>query len=260
MLVFRDLYRYYSRLQLTIPEDRPSAIAALEKRLIKRLGVRGGCGIVDDGVFGYRLVEDGTTADGVFGDGSPGLLRRSLLWCRGSDEASLKRIFFPPQGQGPWGDGASPPSWSWMAYQGGIDYLEKPFDPIEWAYGDVISPWSGAAMGTWSSCGDSGAGRAGLEAVVREIKHDAWKEPHAEVIFDNPAVARGFKGLKCVILGRLQSQSHVQSRTHCVMLVAPFNSVPKGHRRGAWYERVGVGYLCSDLIELGEPGTLASIY
>lgn len=241
MLVFQDLYRYYSRLEVTSPEDRPLAIAVLEKRLIQSLGVRGGYGIVDDGVNG----------DGDFSGGGS-MLRRSLLWCRGSDEASLERIT--------WEDGAPSPSWSWMAYQGGIDYLEMPFESIQWAYRDIKSPWSDAAKGTWSSGSDPGAGRTELKVIVRKIKLVTWVDEHSYVKFDSPAKAsKSGMGLGCVILGRLRSGYRVQSRTHCVMLVTPISSVP-GHRRGPCYERVGVGYLCSDLIELGEPGTHARIY
>lgn len=244
MLAFRDLYRYYSRLEHSSPEGRPIEIARLEKRLVHSFCVRGGYGIVDDA-------------------GNPGLLRRSLLWCRGSDEPSLQRISFQLEGLGHWaGKAPPPPSWSWMAYQGGIDYLDLSFDPIEWAYRDIESPWSGAAMGAWDVIGDSAAGRTELKVVVRSIKPGGWKETHSQVIYDIPAEARKFgRGLKCVILGRQRSRGFVQTRTYCVLLVIPLGS-HFGHRRNGelCYERVGAGYLCSDLIELEELGVLASIF
>lgn len=246
MLVFRDLYSYYSRLKLDNQRDRPLAIAVLEKRLIQGLGLRGGYGIVDDGLF---------DASG------PGLLRRSLLWCRGSDEASLRRIDF--QDDGHWHDSdkeAPPPSWSWMAYEGGIDYLDLSFEPILWASRDIESPWSGAATGTWDGMGDSGSGRTELKVVVRSIKLEKWLDAHSYVKFDNPTKAsKSGIGLACVVLGRLRTRGTVQSRTHCVMLVIPTSSVLKRGREPC-YERVGVGYLCSDLIDLEELGVLASIH
>ena len=72
--------------------------------------VRGGFGILDEGEM-------------------RGLLRRSLLWCRGPDSLTpkLSRIKFSA-------DSVPVPSWSWMAYTGGkdypgaIDYLDLEFD------------------------------------------------------------------------------------------------------------------------------------
>lgn len=73
---------------------------------------------------------------GVFDDKSSSLLPRSLLWRRTDPEQGLKplrRIL--PEGQ--------LPSWSWMAYDGPIDYLDVPFGEVDWFEGDIVSPWSG---------------------------------------------------------------------------------------------------------------------
>lgn len=236
VLVIQDLYKYYSRLKFSYTTDRPIAIAGLEKRLIQSFGLKGGYGVVDDD--------------------RPGLLRRSLLWCRGSDEESLKRIFSPPTERVFTDLQAHPPSWSWMAHEGGIDYLELPFDGVEWDERAIDSPWSGASIGTWDSSGDSGQGCT-LRAIVRTIDSRARKQTDFQVIYDSPE--KSFElgmGLKCVTLGRLKSGSRAQA--HCALLVVPMGS-DLDHEGKPRYERVGVGYVPRDWIGLEEP-ELASIY
>ncbi|KAF2677147.1 HET-domain-containing protein [Lentithecium fluviatile CBS 122367] len=76
---FQELYRQYSRLAFTRYEDRPFAIAGLEKRLQKAFGIEGSFSVFYDGPDG-------------------GLFHRSLLWQRGEqpeDEAVLTPIDFP---------------------------------------------------------------------------------------------------------------------------------------------------------------------
>ncbi|KAF2799760.1 hypothetical protein K505DRAFT_345716 [Melanomma pulvis-pyrius CBS 109.77] len=77
---FQDLYRLYSQLQFTRYEDRPFAVAGLEKRLFKTLQTKGGHGIFDDG----------DRPDG-------GLFHRSLLWRRRDEKVNLTPINFPAE-------------------------------------------------------------------------------------------------------------------------------------------------------------------
>lgn len=230
----------YSRLGFSHQEDRPIAIAGLEKRLIQSLDVHGGYGILDDD--------------------KPGLLRRSLLWCRGSDEGSLERINFSPnERQQIAHEVPPPPSWSWMAHQGGIDYLDLPFDQVEWEDHDILSPWSSAPKGTWYSS-DSGRDSVALSVIVRAFQPEATTRMDSMFIYDNPKMAYGLGAeLKCVILGRNKSHDHIrQTRIHYVMLVIPQDPAPE--HRGLRYERVGVGYMPGHLIELQGPTILARLY
>lgn len=113
---YEDLYRQYSRLDFTRIMDRSVAILGLEQRMVRDFKAWGGYGIFDDK--------------------SSSLLPRGLLWRRTDSEAGLKplrRIL--PEGQ--------LPSWSWMAYDGPIDYLDVPFGEVHWFAGDIVSPWSG---------------------------------------------------------------------------------------------------------------------
>ncbi|KAM7185615.1 hypothetical protein V8F33_012293 [Rhypophila sp. PSN 637] len=153
---YQDLYRRYSRLELTNAYDRPTAIGGLQDRLLKALNVKGGFGVFDQG------------------QKKKGLLRRSLLWVRctsplpcstcgdvdmalDSDEsgtlgsrhaapgdglASLEKIDFTSQ---------RVPSWSWMAVRGAIDYVSPDFNGVEWE--EMESPWSGGLVSVTTGAG-----------------------------------------------------------------------------------------------------------
>jgi len=121
--LYESLYRTYSRLKFTRISDRPIAIAGLEQRLVAAFDTHGGYGVFERPFFG-----------------------RSLLWKR--DEASgrpMTPIVFPP------GQEYRVPSWSWMAYVGAVEFMDLPFDGVEWLHEheeySIRSPWA-AAMAT----------------------------------------------------------------------------------------------------------------
>jgi hypothetical protein len=99
--IYKALYERYSRLQFTRAADRAVGIAALEARLLRAFDTSGGYGIFEK------------------------FLGRSLLWRPAAGEA-LERIDFR-------GSLRRPPSWSWMAYTGGIDYFDVGSDHVDWA-------------------------------------------------------------------------------------------------------------------------------
>jgi hypothetical protein len=115
---YQEIYMEYSRRSLSEPYDRSRAIQGLEKRLIGRFGSKGGHGVFYNGRKG-------------------GLLQRGLLWHRGHDMLSLQPIKFPAdKGYD------SLPSWSWMAYTGGIDYVKIFGGKSDWGAGEFASPWN----------------------------------------------------------------------------------------------------------------------
>lgn len=150
--LYQDLYSKYSRLELSRHEDRPIAIAGIEKHLVLSFQVRGGFG--------------------VFDDGERGLLWRSLLWRRGRNEEEeaprLQRIDFEHV-EGSAAGRIAPPSWSWMAYRGAIDYLDPPFDRMEWEERDIYSQWSNTAGKTWSYSRDYSACPLELTVTPRPV-------------------------------------------------------------------------------------------
>ncbi|KAK4212327.1 hypothetical protein QBC37DRAFT_483945 [Rhypophila decipiens] len=256
ILRYQDFYRNYSRLGLTRDHDRPVAIAGLQSRLLKAFGTEGGFGIFDEGPF------------------LRGHLGRSLLWVRGDDVEALEEIDFPVTlgtitlSSRAQDDNAStsrdlpgpPPSWSWMAYNGGIDYLDLEFDGIDWE-GGISSPWTRPGWGIaptkpgiFGSDGIHGAGCAVLSAMARsfdfqleiprtggeladristvEIGGGSELGTTGRIIFDNPSLARDYLSdgvrLKCVVLGRTswsassRTREGAGSRTAYVIVVVPW--------------------------------------
>jgi hypothetical protein len=228
--LYQDLYIQYSRLKFTRISDRPIAIAGLEKRLIHDFNTYGGFGVFDDG---------------------RGLLRRSLLWHRGSDESTLERIVFPADRQ------MIIPTWSWMAYKGGIDYLELPFDGVDWEEEEIRSPWTPGSRGVWHT-GDQ-AGIVELSAVAREFDFTGTTGPESKIIYDNPARSSGpNQPVKCVVVGRLKGAGqNERNKMHYVLLVTTNPS--QVTRGGQVCERVGVGHVLGRWIKLDQPGTLVKI-
>lgn len=114
---YQELYMDYSRRKLSERHDRARAIQGLDKCLIGKFSFKGGYGVFYNGSKG-------------------GLLQRSLLWRRGHDMDSLEPIDFPAdKGY------ESVPSWSWMVYSGGIDYIKIPGGKPDWGAGEFASPW-----------------------------------------------------------------------------------------------------------------------
>ncbi|RTE68477.1 hypothetical protein BHE90_017145 [Fusarium euwallaceae] len=105
--LYEQIYERYSRLRHAVTSDRPLAIAAVETRLLRALDTTGGYGILKRHVG------------------------RSLLWRRGLGE-QMVRIQFPPS--------HAIPSWSWMAWTGGIEYLDLPSEGIKWEPIDIPFP------------------------------------------------------------------------------------------------------------------------
>jgi len=198
---FQNLYKTYSSLAFTRHSDRPIAVEGIQNRLLQALRANGGFGIFD---------EDHK--------GQDGLLRRALLWYRPVNKR-LTEIEFPQTHRSP------PPSWSWMAYMGEIDYLNLKFGVFDWE--DIDSPWSHGR--TESRRGSSIA----LSGRLRTISADGAGDGAGKFYFDK-LVQPDTSLLQCVVLGLEQGRS-IDSRLHYFILVAPDASHV--------YKRIGVGYL-----------------
>ncbi|EXF84156.1 TOL [Colletotrichum fioriniae PJ7] len=211
--LYQDLYKQYSRLQFSRNEDRPFGIAGLEKRLIQSFKTHGGYGVFDDG---------------------GGLLRRSLLWQRGSD-STLDRIIFPAERD------LEVPTWSWMAYKGGIDYLEPPFDGVDWEKSEIQSPWANKSPDGFYHTSDKSLGIS-LSAVAREFSQLDIDHSASKLIFDNPAKSDGqLPNVRVIVVGRSRDKMKDSERRCFVLLVAPKASKSAGGLMV--YERTGVGYM-----------------
>jgi hypothetical protein len=203
--LYQDLYERYSNLALSFNTDRPTAIKGLETRLIRTFETAGGYGVFDL------------------------YLHRGLLWQRSGD--NLKRITGFR--------GERIPSWSWMAYDGGIRYMDIPFGEASWSK-DIVSPFSARHRKSLSN-----GEQNGLELPVWDIV-----EPqNQQLILDEPT--RTFASpLKCVIVGRNEKQMEDEHQIYYTIIVS-FLSVEEGV---GIYERVGVGFLERRNIALDGPG------
>ena len=205
ILRYQELYQQYSRLGLSQDYDRPTAIDGLQQKLLRTMDVEGGFGILED-------------------NNIKGTLRRSLLWHRGDDTKSLKRIVFPK-------DRADVPSWSWMAYaggkdnSGGIDYFKVDFDGFDWQA--ITSPWSRAGTG------------GEIHALIADSRAYTTLQGNSEgtfrIIFDAPQ-EEGKYATKCIVLGVEKGEMSLDGKLHYVLVIKPTSF--KGR-----YERVGAGWM-----------------
>ena len=121
---------------------------------------------------------------------------RCLLWRRANDVRFLTRT--PP------GEHTirMPPSWSWMAYEGGISYIEPPGDSVLWNDPDIILPLRNSNHVSWlrtSGQYDSLEIRVS-RAYAFDVPSDTL-ESEAQLFYDN-GIALPFLETKCVVIGR----------------------------------------------------------
>ncbi|KAH8896503.1 HET-domain-containing protein, partial [Thozetella sp. PMI_491] len=107
--VFKDVFTRYSTLCLTQKTDRPVAMGGLEFRLATYFKTQSAFGIVKD------------------------FLGASLLWQRSGNEWMEPIFGFGPTDKPTSGKMVKPPSWSWMAYTGGIRYGTLGDEYLSWA-------------------------------------------------------------------------------------------------------------------------------
>jgi hypothetical protein len=234
---FQDLYKQYSRLGFTRYDDRPFAIAGLEKRLLRAFGTKGGFGIFDDG-------------DKLNG----GLFHRSLLWQRGEetgDAPSLKLIVYSAD------KNIRVPSWSWMAYEGGIDYISPPFQGADWETKEIVPPWTRGSTTVADSAPHEGD--IVLTAVVRDFNVAGWQRGEVKLTYDAERKSTSLgKRTQCVIVAREKIGRSDEDKRHYVLLVVS-TQVATG-RRERPYKRVGAGFMLGKHIVLDGPGIAAKIY
>ncbi|KAH7304597.1 heterokaryon incompatibility protein-domain-containing protein [Stachybotrys elegans] len=180
--LFQSLFTRYSQLGLTYPTDRPIAISALQKQLADTFKTEGKHGVFES------------------------LLHRSLLWQR-SGPTRLERIFDKTDRR--------VPSWSWMAYNGGIEYMEIKSDQVEWNEGVKL-------------VGDK------LSAQVRTLRTTRTYHASKWLTYDE-GDSMNVRRLRCVITGRTRSGFTGEQRYYVLV------TVPRRLEGLRIFERVGVG-------------------
>ncbi|KAK0669118.1 heterokaryon incompatibility protein-domain-containing protein [Cercophora samala] len=226
--LYESLYQMYSRLQFTKIWDRPIAIAGLEQRLVAAFNTHGGYGVFDSPFFG-----------------------RSLLWQRDeSAGTSMTRIHFPREQR------YNVPSWSWMAYEGAISFMDLPFDGIDWLYSaeGLVPPWGST---TYTTTASSHTGNTDEHTFLRARVRDFTDlmTGSTGIIYDagSQYFLQEKKRAKCVVVGKQKSKSGTTNVHHYVIVV-----VPKDGKDG--YERVGVAALPGNYIRQGGEGEITMIF
>jgi hypothetical protein len=227
--LFQILYQQYSRLGFSVCTDRPVAIAGLETRLINAFDTSGGFGLFER------------------------YLGRSLLWTRATDVPRLAKIPFQPAQSNP------VPSWSWMAYEGAISFLDPPFGRIEWTVDvEFRSPdySSGGTPARTTSRGRMSSNRNGRRTELRVVARPFGVVATASragdflsgIVWDDPTASHDHGQLRCVVIGRLASETESETpagpaQKHWVLVVRELGA--------GLYERVGAGLLPKDRISQG---------
>lgn len=231
ILLHQDLCMKYTRLALTKQTDRPFAISGLEKRLVESFTFTGGFGALHD-------------------ERNLGILRRSMLWRRASDCTSMKKISF---------DGAAPPTWSWMAHEGQIEYVDLPFRKMDWAsfVRDLQPPWMLSGPKRWYSSNDPPETRV-MTVLVRDLGLSSSLTVEVpQIILDVTDEPSTRKPSKCVVLGRLTEtlggRQHDSRTGLAVLLVSADPSRVIGGVQV--YHRVGVASVPSSSVNTVRDGT-----
>ncbi|OCK81870.1 HET-domain-containing protein [Lepidopterella palustris CBS 459.81] len=223
--LFIDLFQRYTRLEFSYPEDRPIAIDGLMERLTHAFKTRSLAGLFET------------------------FWGRCLLWRRADGAEPLKKI---PRGTHTL---KIPPTWSWMAFNGVISFIEPEGGQVNWNDHDIILPFADRTQASWlrtSHRGDSVAIRA--KAFDFEIAVGA-SESEAFISYDGDNVSTS-ASTKCVIIGSEKQQvSDAGTRIHYVLIVKATSDAPGTTS----YERVGVGYLLGKFVLLNRPSVPVTI-
>jgi hypothetical protein len=155
------------------------------------------------------------------------------------------------------------PSWSWMAYEGAITFMELPFREIDWEEREVRSPWNPPSPVLSSP------------SRLNQISNATWYTTNTKEKIDLTVIARDFSAsadshivydrgerpkdqvVKCVIVGRRKMKAEVDAgRIHYVLVIAQ----KRGTGHAAGYERVGVGSLPGSSIALEGAGIQVQVF
>lgn len=243
------MYKQYSKLEFTKPYDRPIAIAGLEQRLVRAFKTNGGYGVFEGSFFG-----------------------RSLLWQRdiGIEKNNLKQIDFPSRQQ------YLVPTWSWMAYEGAISFMDLPFDGVQWEQYDgegkgIQWQWrahgksdtSSSLSSAWTNpswhTGESNE-VANLVMRARDFVNFQAVCDDKRIIYDSGHKPLSERVVKCVVVGKQKSHGLIDETAnieHYVLIVAAKKTETIEDNV---FERLGVGSLPGKWIVQDGPGIKVRIF
>ena len=198
------LFEDYSKRNLTEKTDRAVATSGLEARIAGALRCQSRYGIFER------------------------YLHRNLLW-QASDNI-MERIEYPTR---------NVPSWSWMAYNGGIQFMDIRFGRVDWIHNlrfdEGREPVLIADVGEFRDC-----------TIEPNGKHyailDFGRTKRGWIQYDIKEDEDLFKG-QCVVAGKKSSKvwSKLDVKEYYILIVR-LTSVD------GEYKRVGVGLIQSDYV------------
>ncbi|TGO50291.1 hypothetical protein BOTNAR_0398g00040 [Botryotinia narcissicola] len=213
--LFIDLFQRYTRLEFSHPEDRPIAIDGLMERMTLAFKTRSLAGIFKT------------------------FWGRCLLWRRADNAGPLKKISPGTHSR------RTPPTWSWMAFDGAISFIEPGGGQVSWNDAEVELPLAkltgGQASWLQTSCQDDSVAIQ-AKAIDFDIPANA-SESEAYIYYDDSTISTA----KCVIVGT--DKNHVNGasmKKNYVLIVKPLLDV----LGTTSYERCGVGYILGKYIRL----------
>lgn len=192
------LYQAYSALNLSKISDRSKAVLGLQKRIGRQFGSAAQHGVL------LRWLE------------------RTMLW-HAETPGSLTTIKYDP--------GSAVPSWSWMAYQGRIGFLEVPFGGVHWT--DHIRHPEASELDDihWD-------GRLHVKSNELIIQSP---ELMKRCRLDGQDHGTGDSSWRCVVVGQ-ESPMDGDGIVHYVLLIRPASTVETNEV----YARVGVATLLDE--------------
>lgn len=168
------------------------AVCGLQQRLIDTFKTRGGFGL-------FELY-----------------FQRSLLWQRpNASKSRLERINFP--------EDQKVPSWSWMAYEGAIEYMEIPPDKVEWCF---------APDHLFSAAYGSLSGRPKMTVITKSLTLS--QRLAVDRIRLDEDISPPHQDLRCVVLGKDKVANEDGEKTHYVLVIIKDS--------GKTWRRVGTGW------------------
>ena len=209
------LFENYSKRDLTNKTDRCVAISGLEASIARTRGCQSKYGIFRE------------------------YLHRNLLWQR-SDGKKTQQIGYEP---------GIVPSWSWMAYGGGIQFMDIPFGDVDWNIKLQFNKERKHVFNIFKRKGrhalvtDIGVFR-NCSLEQRDISYavlDSSKAERGRIWYDIEA-SGDLHTEWCVVVGRNCKDEHgPRNRKYYILVVRPTSVDGE-------YTRVGVGWIQSDYV------------
>lgn len=218
--LFIDLFQGYTSLEFSHPEDRPFAIDGLMERLTEAFKTQSLAGLFET------------------------FWGRCLLWRRAEGAEPLKKI---PHGTH---TRKIPPTWSWMAFDGVVSFIEPEGGQVDWNDRDIVLPFANRTQVSWLNTSHRTESVA-IRAKAFDFKiAEGARESEAFLCYDNGKAPPTGASMKCVVIGSEKQQAgNAGTKINYVLIVKAISDTP----RTTAYERIGIGYFLGEFILWNSP-------